>query len=1110
MASSSTFVGRERELAELVAGLDDAIAGRGRLFLLAGEPGIGKSALADELARTAGERGIRVLSGRCWEAGGAPPYWPWVQSIRSLLEELDADSVRRHAGPLVRDLAQMVPELRPEADEYPETTVLDPDTARFRLFDSMARFLRSAARERPILAILEDLHAADTPSLLLLEFVSRSLAGTRALIVATYRDVEVGRDHPLAATLPELSREGVTRRMALTGFRPEDVERFIVQSAGVKPAGRLVDAVYRETEGNPLFIGEIVRLLASEGRLSKDAEATIKPIPQGIRDVIAQRAGHVSESCNHVLGIASVLGREFTLDVLGALSERSTDDLLEILDEAVAARLVSDTPGVLGGVRFSHSLIRDAMYEDLSPSRRVRLHRRAAELLETIRGGNPEHLAEIAHHYFAGAATGDSSKAVHYARSAAEHALHRLAFEEAARLFAMALQAVQLGDAPDQTTRFELLLALADALTRAGDAESARDHAFEAAEIARRRKDAQGLGRAALLYGGSFTWAALRGDTRFVPLLEEALAAVTASGEDVSMRVKLMGRLAAGPLRDLADSGPRLQLATEAVQLARKLGDPGTLGYALEARLASIIGPVPAHLNELLEVSEEIERAASSANNGEMVLQSHVWRLLVHLYYGDIPKVHAERRAIARLAEQLRQRPQDWFLTGIDAQLAFFAGRFADAERLAVQAYEAGRRVEGFALFAFRAQMLWMRMEQGRASEMADEFADSIERFVEYAIWRDLAPYLLLTYGSAAEARVAFNEAFKAPRPINEEYLLSAGALAEAAASLGEREAAASLYAELLPHAHLTMGGIPDINIGATSRLLGRLAHTVGRLDDAERHFIDAIAANDRMGARPWAAWARQAYAEVLNERDAPGDRERAATLLAEADQVAAELGMVRLRRTIAGGEPQPVPASAQQAEIGATSRFEREGEYWTVVFAGGEFRLKDSKGLRYLARLLASPGRELHAIDIAAGGAAGGPAPSREDASVLSPDTADGDAILDDAAKDAYRTRLAAIDAEIDEAKAWSDDERSARAEEEREALLQQLAGALGLGGRDRRAFSVAERARVNVTRAIKSALGRITEQSPALGKHLEATLRTGTFCSYTPDPRSEAWIVP
>jgi tetratricopeptide (TPR) repeat protein len=1100
MPTSPTFVGREREIAELVAGLDDAFAARGRLLLLGGEPGIGKSALTEELAGRARERGARVLSGRCWEAGGAPPYWPWVQSMRALLEALDDNARRSHVGTFAADLAQMLPELGSGLDTHQSRASVDPDTARFRLFDATAGFLRSAARDAPMVVTLEDLHAADTPSLLLLEFVTRTLGGSRILVVATYRDVEVGRDHPLATTLPELAREPVTRRMTLTGLRPADVERFIAESAGVRPSARLVEVVYRETEGNPLFIGEIVRLLASEGRLAGDGEAIIRPVPQGIRDVIARRAGHISERCNHVLGIASVLGREFTLDVLGELSERPVDELLDILDEAVDARLVSETPGVLGGMRFSHSLIRDAMYEELSASRRVRLHRRAGELLERIRKGNPEHHAEIAHHFFAAAPTGETVKAVQYAKAAAEHALRRLAFEESARLFEMALQAMQLGEGADDETKFDLLLALGHALTRAGDAESARTNAYDAAEIARRRGDAEGLGRAALLYGGMFSWTALRGDTRFVPLLEEALAAVTADGRNTSLRVMLMGRLAAGPWRDLPDREPRLRLTAEAVEIARKLGDPATLGYALEARLGAIMGPV--HLDELLAISDEIERTGAATNDGERMLQSHVWRLLAQLFYGNMAEVFAERHEIARLAEQLRQGPQTWFLRCTDASLAFFAGRFDEAEQLAVQAYESGRRAEPYALFAFRLQMMWMRMEQGRENEMRDEFADAMERFTVYPVWRAIAPYLLLAYGTEDQARAAFREAVSIKRPVNEEYLLSAGVLADASASLGELAVAADLYDEILPHGHLTMGGIPDINIGVTSRVLGRLAHVLGRFDDAVRHFEDAIGANDRMGARPWSAWSRYWYALMLNER---GDEERAEALLADARATARDLGMIGLERRISAAEGTPLrPMPAEEVAASGATVFQREGEYWTVVYEGRSFRLRDSKGLGYVAALLASPGREFHVLDLVGAGG-GATATARED-DLTAGDLGDAGEILDLEAKAAYRLRLAELDEEIEEARSWGDDERAARAVEEREALLGQLAGAVGLGGRDRKAASASERARVNVTRAIKSALARIAEQSPAMGSHLEATLRTGTFCSYTPDPRSPA----
>jgi tetratricopeptide (TPR) repeat protein len=569
-----------------------------------------------------------------------------------------------------------------------------------------------------------------------------------------------------------------------------------------------------------------------------------------------------------------------------------------------------------------------------------------------------------------------------------------------------------------------------------------------------------------------------------------------------------MGRLAAGPWRDLPDREPRLKMTGEALELARTLDDPTTLAYALEARLGAIMGPV--HLDELLDVSREIERAASATNDGEKILMSHVWRMLAHLFYGNVPQVFAERHEVARLAAQLRQGPQNWFLRCTDASLAFFAGRFGEAEELALQAYEAGRRAEPYALFAFRLQMLWIRMEQARESEMKDEFADSMERFMVYPVWRAVAPHLLLTYGTEDQARAAFRETFPTPRPVNEEYLLGAGVLADAATSLGEPLAAASLYDELLPHAHLTMGGIPDINLGTTSRVLGRLAHLLGKHDAAERHFVEAMESNDRMGARPWAAWARHSYAQMLIDRNERGDRERANVLLSESRTTARELGMVVLEQRIAAltgtGDSAIVPVGALPSDA---TIFRREGEYWTIVYEGDGFRLRDSKGLHYIARLLSSPGREVHALDLIGpeAGFAGGPSAMEDELNI---DAGDGIPILDDDAKQAYRTRLTEIDAEIDEARSWGDAERAARAELERDAIIRQLAGAVGLGGRDRKAGSAAERARVNVTRAIRSAVARLAEQSPALGMHLDATLRTGTYCSYVPDPSFQrSWVL-
>ena len=258
------LVGRERELAELVGGLDNAFAGRGGLFLLVGEPGIGKSRLAEELIAQARARGARVLVGRCWEAGGAPAYWPWVQSLRPYLRDTDADSLRSQLRGGAADLARLFPELRDLLADLPPAPQLESEGARFRLFDSMTAFLKSAAARRPLVLVLDDLHAADEPSLLLLQFVARALGESRLLIVGAYRDVDPTLSDPLTTTLAELAREPVTRTLTLAGLGEADVARFIELAAPGSSAAELGPAVHAETEGNPLFVGEIVRLLAAE------------------------------------------------------------------------------------------------------------------------------------------------------------------------------------------------------------------------------------------------------------------------------------------------------------------------------------------------------------------------------------------------------------------------------------------------------------------------------------------------------------------------------------------------------------------------------------------------------------------------------------------------------------------------------------------------------------------------------------------------------------------------------------------------------------------------------------------------------------------------------
>jgi predicted ATPase len=349
------LVGRDGELAELLAGIDDAATGRGRLCLLAGDPGIGKSRLADEAAARARDRGITVAWGRCWEAGGAPAYWPWVQALRACVRGLGSEELRSRLGAGAPHLAQVVAEVAEILPDVGSPPPIGAEGGRFRLFNAVTTFLRNATAGQPLMLVLDDLHAADEPSLLLLRFVARELGDSRVLVVAAYRDMEVDHGHPLAAALGELSREPVTRHLRLTGLTEEDVGRVIQQTAGARAGEGVVAAVHRYTEGNPLFVGEVVRLLSAEGHLDRiDDPAGLRlAIPEGIREVVGRRVARLPEQCGTILGLASVFGREFWLPPLARLSGVPAGQLLDILDDSIAARLVAEVPGLPGAAPAS-------------------------------------------------------------------------------------------------------------------------------------------------------------------------------------------------------------------------------------------------------------------------------------------------------------------------------------------------------------------------------------------------------------------------------------------------------------------------------------------------------------------------------------------------------------------------------------------------------------------------------------------------------------------------------------------------------------------------------------------------------------------------------------
>jgi DNA-binding SARP family transcriptional activator len=885
--ASTSFVGREPELAELIAGLDDAFAGRGQLFLLAGEPGIGKSRLAEELAVQARLRGARVLVGRSWEAGGAPAYWPWVQSLRAYVSALEPDALRTQLGDGGADLAQMLPELRQLIPDLPPPPAAEAEGARFRLFDAAARFLRNASREQPLVLILDDLHAADEPSLLLLRFIGRELAGSRLVIVGAYRNVDPALRDSLVSTLSELGREPATHRIDVGGLTGEAIASYIALETGTEPAASAVAEIQAETEGNPLFVVEVVRLLAAEGRLG-DAERPLR-IPPRVQEAIGSRVRRLTKACHRTLVLASVLGRDFTIDALDHMSELPRDELFDALDEGITEGVVAEAPGASGRFRFAHVLIRDVLYDELTPTQRMRLHRRAGTALEELYGDGLEpHLAELAHHFGQAAPAGDTQRAIDYARRAGDRAARQLAFEEAARLYETALPLTS-----GNVGRSELLLALGDARARAGDTPASKRAFREAAELAERLELPDQLARAALGYGGRLVWDVSRDDPSIVPLLERALAAM--GEEETPLRVRLLARLAGGPLRDSSFSPLRkAALAREALDIARRLGDPSTLAYALVGYTQANLSPDVA--DEDLELSRELVVVALEAGEKERAFEGHEDVMLRLLSLGDRPGATVEFEAISALAEELRQPAQEWVVLVYRGLWALLDGRFGDAEAHIAQALAAGERAQSWnAAVSHGLQLYVLRRAQGRLADAEEMVRGSAGRYPTYAVWRCVLADTVAELGQEEEARAELQSLAVddfASVPFDEEWLVSMTILADAVTTLGDAGLAERLYRLLHRHAHRVAVSYPEICTGSVARSLANLATTLERWEVAEHHFEGALELNERIGARPWLARTQFELARMLRGRGAPTDDERAGELERKARETAAEIGL--------------------------------------------------------------------------------------------------------------------------------------------------------------------------------------------------------------------------
>jgi DNA-binding SARP family transcriptional activator/tetratricopeptide (TPR) repeat protein len=887
--ASDGFVGRESEMGGLVSLLDGAFSGSGALVLIGGEPGVGKSRLAEALAAHAHERGGRVLVGRCWEAGGAPAYWPWVQALRAYVRESDPEVLRSQVGRGSAELTAILPELRELVPDLPASPASGSEGARFRLFEALASFLRSAATAEPLALFLDDLHAADAPSLLLLRFVAGQLAGAPILIVGCYRDSEIAPD--LAEALPELTREPSVRRVSLTGLSISDTARLLELTTGRAPPDELAARVHAQTEGNPLFAGEVARLLASEGPLAQaEASDARLPIPEGVREAIGRRLQRRSDRCRQVLTLASVLGREFDLDALGRVSGLAQAHLFAALEEAVAARVVGEVPGGRGRLRFSHVLIRDTLYEALPATRRLRLHRDIGEALEALYAENLEpHLAELAHHFLE-AGSAETEKAIRHAGRAGDRAAAQLGYEEAARHYTSALRLLETAGAADAEASCEVLLPLGDVLSRVGNGSEAKEAFRRAAAIAEASGRSDLLARAALGYGGRFAWARAGSDAALVPLLERGLAAV--GEEDSPARVGLLARLSYA-VRDEPSRDRRIRFAGEAVETARRIGDPVTLAHALEG-WAMARGPD--NVDGRIATADELISLADAIGDPEHAYMGHEFRLHTFWTLGDRAGTDVEFDSLRRLAEDLRQAPQRWHLSSLRTMLALMEGRFERAEELISETLSLGQRAESWnAVVSQRLALFVLCREHGRLAELEDTIGRSVHEYPALPRFRCALAHLHGELGHEGEARAAFDDLMSrnlGREHLDEEWLFGMSLLPDVCAFLGDAGAAAQLYALLLPYQRLYAEAPIEATFGSIARGLGVLATTLGRFDDAERHFDAALETERRMRARPWLAHTQHDLAAMLIARGGPGAEERARGLVVEALTTYRDLGM--------------------------------------------------------------------------------------------------------------------------------------------------------------------------------------------------------------------------
>lgn len=888
--SDKPFVGRESLMQRLGTLLEEAVAGHGRIVTLCGEPGIGKTRIAEELCSIARSRDVDTAWGSCYEGGGAPLYWPWSLVMRDLLQSRGAGAVRRHLGSGAPVVAEAIPSVAEALPGLPTPKPVDsPAMARFRVFDAMAAFFRRASTDRPMLVVLDDLHWADELSLLLLSFMCRDVSGSKMLLVGTYLDVEGKKRQLLELTLGDLARERNYERVAVGRLDREAVRRYLAVVHDHDTSAELAELVYDRTDGNAFYVTEVARLLEGIPRGSEGAIRDI-PLPDTVREVTGRRLDRLSAGCRDLLAVAAVIGREFDARTLAAArGEVGAEDQLALLDEGIASGLIEPTGDHGGRYRFCHVLVQQALLARLAPGELARLHARVVDALERKYGERVDaHARELVEHLEPAQAVLGTGKLLHFLAVAAQQAVASYAWEEARDLFSRAL-AVREGESEDEQT--------ADLLLGLGQAQSALMDAGAMASCSRAFRIYESAGlldrAVAVVSSGMYIEPEQRSGWREMAQKVLSMAEKGALSEIDKATVMLIH--AAG--LSSADSKERHRQLMEALDITRREGAARhEMWIMLNLSWASM---EDRDITACAEWAREAYQLA--VREGDLVVQCRARTIMTEISRSTGKATSTELSRDAKIclsiAEKLRDHQLIWHTLLNCETTAWARADWSDAKKMVeyslsllpsslanninllhrafceyhTRCFDAGDRALELAVqMAERYPppnqsrnyaanyAIWLAMLSGRTSQL-----DAAQRFLHEAL---------------DDARTTAN--LRAMAQVNRGML---------AVIRGDRDAAAAAYDYLLQARERGEGaGTTATDAGIN---LGLFARTAGRMDDAVSHLRESVELCERAENTSSVMWSLFYLAETLLQRSRRGDREEAERILERLLEIAVRTG---------------------------------------------------------------------------------------------------------------------------------------------------------------------------------------------------------------------------